>query len=276
MNKPIISVIIPCFNQGGYLLELLDCFPNYQDQSIYEIIIVDDGSSDEYTISVFSELEKNGMHIIHQNNKGVCVARNVGIRSAIGKYIFAIDGDDKICIEFIYKVIEIFENNPEFSVIYANGEYFGSKEGPWNVGEFNLQRLMLWNYLPSGSAFRKAAWEQVNGFDSKAGGLEDWDFWLSIAFNGGKFYYLEKSLFSYRVLPNSTIRSVTTGKYRILLDYLENKHQSFLGNEHLSNHFALKFKNNKKLWMKLFLKIYFPKFLNKLVSRGSLDSNKLN
>lgn len=275
MNIPILSVVIPCFNQGDYLLELMACFPNYHEQYVYEIIIVDDGSSDEHTLSVFSELEQKGMHVIHQTNKGLCITRNVGITAARGKYILPVDADDKVSVQFIYDAIEIFDNMPDYAVVYANGEYFGTKSGPWKIGEFNLQRLMLWNYLHSGSAFRKSAWEKVGGYDPKVNGLEDWDFWLSIAFNGGKFYYLDKSLFEYRVLPNSAIRSVTSERFRRLLDYLEEKHHSFLGTEYLTKHFAAKFKHNRKLWLKLFLKTYFPDYLNKLVKSGKLDSENI-
>lgn len=276
MNTPVLSVVIPCFNQGAYLLELLDCFPNYHDQNIYELIIVDDGSSDEYTLSVFKELQTKDLDIIHQKNQGVCIARNVGISAAQGRYILPVDGDDKISVQFIYDAIDILDKSPEYAVVYANGEYFGAKTGSWQIGEFNLQRLMLWNYLGVSSVFRKFFWEKAGGFDPKMNGLEDWDFWLSIAFNGGKFYYLDKSLFQYRILSNSANRSLTPERYNELLNYLEEKHHSFLGKEHLSNHFVTKFKYNKKLWFKLFLKTYFPKYLNKLVASGKLDSENIN
>ncbi|RZJ64094.1 MAG: glycosyltransferase family 2 protein [Flavobacterium sp.] len=276
MNTPTLSIVIPCYNQGDYLLELIACFPGYHQQSVYEIIIVDDGSSDERTLSVFNQLEREGYHIIHQVNKGLCVTRNVGITAAKGKYILPVDADDKVSVQFVYEAIEIFDHQPDYAVVYANGEYFGSKSGPWKVGKFNLQRLMLWNYLHSGSAFRKSAWEKVNGYDPKANGLEDWDFWLSIAFNGGKFYYLDKKLFDYRVMPNSAIRSVSSERFRRLLDYLEEKHDSFLGVKHLSDHFAEKFKGNKKLWLKLLLKAYFPKYLEKLVKSKKIDTDYIS
>lgn len=276
MNMPILSVVIPCYNQGDFLLELIDCFPDYHQQSVYEIIIVDDGSSDQRTLIVFAELEDKGYHIIHQTNKGLCVTRNVGISASKGKYILPVDADDKVSVEFLHEAINIFDNHPEYAVVYANGEYFGSKSGPWNVGEFNLQRLMLWNYLHSGSAFRKSAWENVNGYDPKVNGLEDWDFWLSIAFNGGRFYYLDKKLFDYRVLPNSAIRSVTSERFRKLLDYLEEKHKSFLGVKHLSDHFTEKVKGNKRLWLKLLLKVYFPNYLTKLVRNKKIDTDYIS
>lgn len=276
MNQVLLSVVIPCFNQGEYLLELLHCFPNYLEQNIYEIIVVNDGSTDKNTLLILDQVEKEGFQVLHQENQGLCVTRNNGIKLSNGKYILPIDSDDKISPQFIFEAIEILDNNPKYSVVYCDGEYFGSKAGPWTIGEFNLQRLMLWNYLPSCSVFRKESWIQSDGYDTNINGLEDWDLWLSIAFNGGKFKYLNKSFFYYRQTPTSVTQTATALRYRKLLGYLEKKHEEYLGKQHLSHHFSRKFKGNKKLWIKLFLKIYFPSYINKLVEKGKLDSINLD
>src|SRR5690606_20894541 len=106
---PLLSVIVPCFNQGKYLLELIACFPNYQDQDIYELIIIDDGSTDKETLSILHSIKLNGIKVIRQANQGVCVARNTGIESSDSKYILPIDGDDKVCVELIFEAIDILE-----------------------------------------------------------------------------------------------------------------------------------------------------------------------
>lgn len=276
MDKPILSVIISCFNQGNYLLELLNCFPDYHSQGIYEIIIVNDGSTDNNTLSILKTIEQGGIFVLHQGNQGVCAARNNGVEIAKGKYILPVDGDDKISVRFIYEAINILDSNSKYSVVYANGEYFGEKNGPWIIGEFNMQKLMLWNYIHISSVFRKSVWDKAKGYDPQANGLEDWDFWLSVAFNGGHFYYLDKSMFEYRIRSGSTNSSLTSERYRDLQEYIDRKHGNFLSKEYLSDHFISKFKSNKRLWLKLFLKVYFPNVLNRLIEKGRLDSRNIN
>src|SRR5690606_4629099 len=154
-----------------------------------EVIVVDDGSSDVLTQQLFAQLEKeNSFKIIRQKNQGLCSARNNGIRAASGKYILPVDSDDKIAVELISRAVDILEKQPAYDVVYSDGVYFGAQNGPWVVGEFNLQRLMLWNYMHVSAVFRYAAWERCGGYDTSLNylGFEDWDLWLSIAFSGGR------------------------------------------------------------------------------------------
>ncbi|HWK56130.1 MAG TPA: glycosyltransferase family A protein [Ureibacillus sp.] len=272
-----LSVVIPCYNHGQYLKEALACFPDYEKQSRYEIIIVNDGSTDKQTLSYLFQLEKAGYHVIHQENRGLSSARNTGIQFSRGEYILPLDSDDKVSVDFIYEAINILDNHPLYTVVYSDGEYFDAKEGPWIIGEFNLQRLMLWNYMHAMAVYRKSAWEHVGGYDINLNhlGFEDWDLWLSIAFSGGKFYYLQKSHFSYRITPNSMVRQFTGEKYKRMQDYIKEKHHTYLSDDHLNNHLTLLMRHNKWLWLKLFLRIYCPKILMNFVKKGKIDSTNI-
>ncbi len=273
MGNVQLSIIIPCYNHGQYLMEALSCFPDYRQQEDYEITIVNDGSTDAHTLAVLDKVEQQGYRVIHQQNQGLCSARNNGINASKGKYILPLDSDDKVSVQLIYEAIEILENNEAYAVVYSDGEYFGAKEGPWLIGEFNLQRLMLWNYMHASAVFRREAWEKIGGYDINLNrlGFEDWDLWLSIAFSGGKFYYLKKSLFSYRISPNSMVRSFTGGKYKQMQEYIYQKHRAYLSKDHLNNHLVLYMKRSKRLWIKLFLRIYFPGYLAGLVKKGKIN-----
>ncbi|MNL12135.1 hypothetical protein D3C87_1329970 [compost metagenome] len=185
------------------------------------------------------------------------------------------DGDDIIDLDFIYDSIQILDQKKEFSIVYCDAEYFGGKTGEWKIGEFNLQRLMLWNYMPSSSVFRKSLWEKVGGYDPKVNGLEDWDLWLGMAFAGGKFYYINKPLFKYRILNGSAIRSMDKHRYSVLIQYLEKKYNAYLGKSYINDQLILNIKNNKKLWLKLVLSVFFPKILSKLIKRKTLDSSQV-
>jgi glycosyltransferase involved in cell wall biosynthesis len=138
---PTISIIIPCYNQGIYLEEALQSVFQGDDKSIYEIIIVNDGSTDKNTLNILKELSAKGYTVINQPNKGLGAARNTGIREARGKYILPLDSDNKIRPEYIYEGIKLLNEDPLLDVVYGNAEYFGERAGIWESGEFNLQRL---------------------------------------------------------------------------------------------------------------------------------------
>ncbi len=258
-------------------MEALQCFHGYQEQSQYEVIVVNDGSTDEATVNLLKQVERLGFRVIHQQNQGLSSARNNGINASKGEYILPLDSDDKISVDLISEAVDILDKHPECTVVYSDGEYFGAKTGPWIVGEFNLQRLMLWNYMHAAAVFRRTAWEQAGGYDTNLNhlGFEDWDLWLSIAFSGGKFHYLPKNLFSYRITPDSMVRRFTGTQYKRMQDYIKQKHHVYLSSEHLNNHLVLFMKRSKLLWLKLFLRTYFPKYFTKLVERGKLDSTNI-
>lgn len=106
-NKPLISVIVPCYNVEKYVSQCLDSILR-QSYSNLEIILVDDGSSDDtgFICENYSLKDKR-VSVIHKKNGGQSDARNVGINSANGEYITFIDSDDMIAdiyIEFLYKL----------------------------------------------------------------------------------------------------------------------------------------------------------------------------
>ena len=92
---PKVSVIIPCYNQGACLEEAVDSVlaQTFQD---FEILVVNDGSTDEATIRMLGKYERPKTRVIHTDNQGLAMARNNGIREARGAYILPLDADDKI------------------------------------------------------------------------------------------------------------------------------------------------------------------------------------
>jgi len=274
---PIISIIIPCYNQGRYLNDALQSIAALNDSSLYEVIIVNDGSTDAITLSVLNEFETKGHTIINQNNKGLGAARNTGIKAATGKYILPLDCDNKIKPEYIYESIKLLEEDPLLDVVYSNAEYFGDKAGLWESGDFNLQRLMIENYIDACAVFRKSTWEKIGGYDEKMPvmGYEDWDFWLRIAFNNGNFKYINKVLFYYRYSEKSMIRSIQKDRLTSIYSYMETKHSKYLNRKYLNNLIFFKTSRNKGLAFYLFMKSYFPKISSILRKAGVLDNKEI-
>ncbi len=205
MSIPRISVVIPCYNHGIYIQDAIDSVEasSYRD---YEIIIVNDGSTDALTIEKMAQLSRSGYHVINQPNQGVIRARNNGIAAASGEYIMPVDADNKIRSTYIKKAIAVLDSQPEIGVVYGKSVFFGEFEGVHYSGEpFDPVKLYWSPYIDNIAVFRKSAWEQVGGYDANIPvmGVEDWDLWMTLHENGVEFYFIDEVLFDYRVVPGS-------------------------------------------------------------------------
>lgn len=225
--NPKISIIIPCFNHGQYLLEALQSVERCNNKDLFEIIIINDGSTDGHTIQVLKDVESNkDYRVIHQPNQGLGAARNNAIRQARGEYILPLDSDNRLRPAYITKSITILDNNPSVAIVYGNAWRFGDEELLWNIGPFDQQLLMVGNYIDACAVFRKKMWEDLGGYDDKMPvmGVEDWDFWLRASFKGYMFHYIPEVLFDYRVMDNSMIRSLDKEKSKLVCEYIFKKH----------------------------------------------------
>jgi glycosyltransferase involved in cell wall biosynthesis len=271
---PKISIIIPCYNHGKYIKEAIQSVEECGDKSLYEIIILNDGSTDTYTIQILQELSEKRYNVINQANKGLANARNNAIEKAKGEYILALDSDNKILPEYLYESIKILEEKPDIVMTYGDSEYFGEKTGRNNVGDFNLQKLMLGNYIDTCAVFRKSVWETLGGYDENMPvmGLEDWDFWLNMCFNGYKVYYIPKVLFHYRISGNSMLANIKSTKPIELEDYINNKYRKYLNHNYINEVLLEAGKNNKKLAFKFLIALYFPRILDFLFKKKIIKS----
>lgn len=202
MNN-MVSVIMPCYNDGKYICEAIDSIKE-QTYKEWELIIIDDGSDDEYTISVIDSFEDDRIKILHTDHLRPAGARNRGIEMACGKYILPLDSDDTIDKSYIEKAVKILENNSRIGVVYCQADLFGEKQGRWELPDYSFDKMLLDNIVFVTSMFYKKDWETVGGFNtSMAAGMEDYDFWLSIMGLGREIFQIPEVLFHYRIKPVS-------------------------------------------------------------------------
>ncbi len=231
---PIISVIIPCYNSGEFLPEAIESVEKYHDKNAYEIIIVNDGSIEEYTIELLNKLKEKYYKIIHQENKGPAAARNTGVINSKGKFLLFLDSDNKIRTAYIDKGIEVLSKNKEIGVVYGNPIFFGGNtERHFKTKEFDLKSIVHGNYIDVCTVIRREVWEDVGGFDENRELLqEDWEFWIRVGKSKWKFFYIDEPLFDYRIRNNSHVTN-SHGKYNQLLKYVYSKHiDLFINNYH--------------------------------------------
>lgn len=226
-----VSVVIPCYNHGKFLGEAIDSVLA-SDFNRHEIIVINDGSTDPYTIGVFKEMERRfsrdrRVSIIHQENAGLPAARNAAIKAARGEYILPLDADNKIRPHYMSKAVEVLDKNKKIGVVYAYAELFGEKTGVWTFQPFDSQKLLLENLVEACSVFRKKIWEQCDGYDAAMTiGYEDWDLWISAMEKGWGFHLIEEVLFDYRVRKNSMASNCNIrDNHRQIIKYICEKHK---------------------------------------------------
>jgi glycosyltransferase involved in cell wall biosynthesis len=232
MDRNIItSVIIPCYNSGKYLSEAIESVLKSNERS-YEVIIVDDGSTDVSTLDMLIRLELEGYSILRQKNSGPAAARNAGARIARGEFLFFLDSDNKLRAGYIKKGAEIMTARPEVGVVHANANFFGSSVKPrFKPQEFDMDSILLRNYIDMCALVRKTTWEEVAGFDENPDliGCEDWEFWIRVGQRGWKFEYIDEVLFDYRIRENSLSTLVESERRTKTVLYISarNMHQLF-------------------------------------------------
>ncbi|MGL4912111.1 MAG: glycosyltransferase [Romboutsia sp.] len=208
-----VSVIMPCFNDGLYICESIESVCNQTYKNI-ELIIVDDGSTDETTCDVLKSLTKeNIIKVQTPKSKGPAYARNVGIKIATGKYILCLDSDDLIDPTYIEKAVTAISQNSNVGIVYCNAQLFGAINKPLELPPYSLDTMLKRNLIFVTALFKKSDWEKVNGFDeSFVHGLEDYDFWLSLISLSIEIIKLPEVLFFYRKKESSRNKTIVGNK----------------------------------------------------------------
>ncbi len=212
MCTPKVSVIIPCFNQGKFVDDAVESVLNQTFQN-FEIIIINDGSSDTFTNNLLKNYKKPKTKVIHTSNQGVSSARNTAIAMARGKYILPLDADDKIANTYLEKAVKILDDNPKIGIVYCEAELFGIKNEKWSLPAYKFPKILTRNCIFVSGFFRKTDWQKTKGYSTEMKhGFEDWEFWLSLIELGVEIYRIPEILFYYRQTSNS--RSTKMGKKR--------------------------------------------------------------
>jgi glycosyltransferase involved in cell wall biosynthesis len=222
-NNPSISIIIPCYNHGAYLLEAIDSVlaSTFRD---FEIIVVDDGSDEAKTISALSEINRPQTFVMHQENRGLSAARNAGISLSSGKYILCLDADDMISPTLLEKSFHVLENCPKTGVVATPPQHFGDQNYIWRPIPFSFYQLLRENLLHATCLFRGNIWKAVGGYDENMRtGCEDWEFWIRVAKAGWKFTQIDEPLFLYRKDGKSMVSETVKRRHEIF-SYIKRKH----------------------------------------------------
>jgi glycosyltransferase involved in cell wall biosynthesis len=200
-GQHLISVIIPCYNYAKYLSEAVESVlaQTYQD---FEIIIVNDGSSDntqEVAEQLVQQHSQHNILLINQDNCGQpAISRNVGISRASGEYILPLDADDRIAPTMLEECLEILERDHSVAIIYCDRQDFGGVQELAQALEYDPQRLPRANFMSYCAMYRREVWQAIGGYRTNLRGIEDWDFWVAARALGYHGRRIPKPLFYYR------------------------------------------------------------------------------
>jgi len=222
-----VSIIMPTFNGRRYIGESIQSALSQTYPDI-ELIIVDDGSTDETYFPWLQAQACERVRVIAGNHGGPASARNIGIAQAEGEYILPLDDDDLIDPTYVEKAVAILDQNKSMGVVYCQADRFGAVKRSWDLPEFSIPQMLVDNVVFVSAVFRKSLWQAVGGFDEEMkNGLEDYDFWLSLIEKGAEFYRIPQVLFHCRVKKKShnLNSSDTEEKSRRNYKYLMENHK---------------------------------------------------
>lgn len=198
LADPRVSVVIPCYNHGEFLAgALLSVFE--QAYSSWEVIVVDDGSTDPETIAILDALDLPRVRVIRQANTGLPGARNAGIREARGEFVTPLDADDQLLPDYLAAMTEALDNETRAAFAHCWAELFGDVNWVWATRPYNPYTVLLSNSVLQVATFRRAAWQAVGGYDeTMTHGNEDWDLWLRFQEAGWGNIEIREPLYRYR------------------------------------------------------------------------------
>ena len=216
-EKDLLSVVIPYYNLGKTLPETIESIKETEYKK-YEIIIVNDGSTDQESIDVLKQYENDEkIRIINIKNKGLANARNVGAEAAKGEFVAFIDADDKIDKTFYTKAINILHQYDNVSYVYSWVQYFEGSTAVWPTFNIHIPYLLCANMLAAYSVIRKNDFLNFGKNRIKMEyGMEDYDGWVSLAEHGCLGVSIPEKLNLYRVRKDSMSRQFNK-KMRIYL-----------------------------------------------------------
>jgi len=223
---PKVSVIIPCYNQGMYLEEAIQSVLA-QSFRHFEIIIVDDGSTDEATRALLENYSRPHCTVYRKQNEGLPVARNFGILRSKGEYILPLDADDKIGNGYLEEAAAVLDRYPDVKIVYCQARYFGARKGVVKTPPFKLDEMLIHNLVFATAFFRRNDFNKTRGYVAEMKtGWEDWDFWLSLLEEGGRVYQIPKTYFFYRARKHSMVESLSAAQKRELRRRVFLNHQN--------------------------------------------------
>jgi glycosyltransferase involved in cell wall biosynthesis len=228
VSAPRVSVIVPVYDTGAPLARALRSLDEqtYRD---FEVVVVDDGSTDSQTRALLDAAGRRpGVSVHRTENRGPAHARNLAAERARGSYLLPLDADDWLAAAFLARTVPLLDADPELGVVHTWVGLVGRHHGIWRTGPFALPDILSRCTVHVSSLFRREIWTQVGGFDPRfVESCEDWDFWLGAVERGWGGRCVPEVLVYYRrTTAGREFRSRAPGISTTLMRNLVAKHRT--------------------------------------------------
>ncbi|MCP1677147.1 glycosyltransferase involved in cell wall biosynthesis [Natronocella acetinitrilica] len=227
-NEPLVSIITPTYNRARFLGIAIDSVLA-QTYENWELVIVDDGSTDNTPEIMEPYLKDSRIRYFRQENQGQSVARNVGIRESKGEYICFLDSDNAWLPDKLRRSVELMEQHQNVGVLYADvitvdedGKEISRKNMRRFSGRIAPQMLRDNCVSMNTTIARRRCFEEQGGFSESYRVADDYELWLRLSAHY-EFLYVPEFFAHYRVM-NDQISSDKTRRFqaneRILQDFV--------------------------------------------------------
>jgi glycosyltransferase involved in cell wall biosynthesis len=219
-GAPLVSVIMPVYNGADYIGHAIESVLT-QDYRNFELIVIDDGSTDT-TGQVVRSYNDQRIKYFRQDGSGVSSARNAGIRRAAGQYIMPLDADDMMAPAFITKHVREFEEHPDADLVYCDVLLIDENDNPLGVlkmPEYQDRRHLIRDLFRAGHpivpfrlGIRRSVFEKIGFYDETLVVGEDYDMMRRFVKAGLKCHHLGEALHLRRMQPSSLTRNYSAEK----------------------------------------------------------------
>jgi len=235
---PLVSVIVPYYNMQQYVDATLASV-RASDYPNWEVILVDDGSSDPAARAKLDLLRQEHRgdaryRFLEKPNGGLGSARNFGIQHAQGEYVLPLDSDDILDSCYLTRAVTALSRLPEVAAVSCFAAYFDDGKPPTQPAEYiipyDLHPLLILLENRAGvacSMFRREAFDRFR-YNEELPSYEDWDLWWQMAEAGVRVETMPMLLFRYRKRPNSMVRTVGATREEQILASFADRHADYL------------------------------------------------
>jgi len=264
-NKRLISVIIPCFNNATYLNRALESV-KIQKYDNYEVIIVNDGSTDDATLNILDRISSEKIKVFHTSNKGVSAARNYGYSKSKGNYIQFLDSDDFLLANKFKFQLAVLMSNASIGLVYSTYKYYNEIESSYEAPHLKVDlgvktfESLVYGWQRDYSIPIHSPLIKRSCFDNKEKPFEvdfkiseDWIMWISLSLKT-KFFYINSPMVIYRIWPNSTTGSSHSGSSSI---YWASRSISYIAEKYIKPTDLNRYNIEQQKYLKILCSMYF-------------------
>lgn len=203
-----VGVVIPTYNTGEMVIAAAESAYTALGTRA-NVIVVDDGSTDEATRRSLANLDRAGYRLLRQANGGVSNARNAGLALLTTPYAFVLDSDDRLDPAAPCLAADILDARPEVVIVAGAGTEFdgsGYVSAPHHPGHPDRDQMWHGTLIATASAFRVADWRRCGGFPAGLAMGEDWVFWMRLLTHGGVIAVSEETFVHRRMHPGQATK----------------------------------------------------------------------